>query len=308
MVLRSSDLTPITDVDGNSDYSKIVDDSESNPLLKDKTVVAKHSTGGMIAHGNAVKAFYRFNYANTGVASYRKIATLPIQTTSAGHLKLLVHIGWASGSGCASLEIILGNKGGLYERVRQISGAALTNLTEAGIRTYVETDTSLSVYVFDDGTNWQGVTVELVSFGYGVLPVVMPPNKVVSIPIPAGTLSLDTTAGKYVNGVPDGNENWITPTLLNSWVRYDVGYYTAEYMRESSGVVYLRGDIKLGSVGLSSFVLPVGYRPALTQRFIVKMGLSTHGEVIVYTDGNVVFYQGTNEKCSLSGVSFKAEQ
>jgi len=77
----------------------------------------------------------------------------------------------------------------------------------------------------NNGTGFHGVAVELISVGWNVIATTIPPNKITSITSPAGTLSLDTTAVPYKDGVPDANEDWKTPTLLNSWVNYGAGFY-----------------------------------------------------------------------------------
>ena len=55
-------------------------------------------------------------------------------------------------------------------------------------------------------------------------------------------------------------EAWVAPTFTNSWVNYGSGFQTAGY-RRIGDVVYLRGLVKLGTLGTSMFTLPVGYRP-----------------------------------------------
>ena len=57
-------------------------------------------------------------------------------------------------------------------------------------------------------------------------------------------------------------EAFIAPTLLNSWVNFDVAINnSAGYYKDAFGIVHLRGLVKTGTVGLAIFALPVGYRP-----------------------------------------------
>lgn len=82
-------------------------------------------------------------------------------------------------------------------------------------------------------------------------------------------------------------EDWIAPTFLNSWVNYDSGHAPAGYSKDSAGVVRLRGLIKNGTIGLSAFTLPVGYRPEYPSH---QLGASADAYGVIYIDtgGNVV--------------------
>ncbi|MET3943186.1 hypothetical protein ABIC22_005998 [Paenibacillus sp. PvP094] len=110
---------------------------------------------------------------------------------------------------------------------------------------------------------------------------------------------------------------WITPTLLNSWVRHSTARPTLRYYKDSQGVVHLEGVIRSGVVtsGTALCNLPVGYRPALTVSCIsyssngttVAMGLIdvlNDGTIQLGTTGTPTFYNGL----MFIALSFLAEQ
>jgi hypothetical protein len=112
---------------------------------------------------------------------------------------------------------------------------------------------------------------------------------------------------------------WTAPTLLNSWVNYgsssDAGYY-----KDSLGRVNLRGFIKDGTVDNTNgviFTLPAGYRPGTDLIFsalgsnaaesaaeIARIDVRANGNVMAIPINTFV----TGAYCSLSGISFLAEQ
>lgn len=86
-------------------------------------------------------------------------------------------------------------------------------------------------------------------------------------------------------------EDFIAPTLLNSWANYGDSYNSAGYMIDSLGLVHLRGRLRSGTVGPSSviFVLPVGYRPSNIYILPVS-ATSSAGTCRVDAYGNVIAY------------------
>ena len=105
---------------------------------------------------------------------------------------------------------------------------------------------------------------------------------------------------------------WIAPTLLNGWVNWDSTNMPAGYVKDELGFVHLRGFIKNGSLGVPAFYLPVGYRPNNENaQFLAYSNDGTNqivGRIIVYRDGRVVPYGGSNWIYCLDSVSFRAEQ
>jgi hypothetical protein len=104
-------------------------------------------------------------------------------------------------------------------------------------------------------------------------------------------------------------EDWISPTMLNSWVNYDDGiqYSVCQYMKDEMGFVHFRGLIKSGTVGSATpvFVLPVGYRPD-KRLGIVTISNNTVGQIDVFADGKVSAIVGSNVWITLVGIMFRA--
>jgi sorbitol-specific phosphotransferase system component IIA len=63
--------------------------------------------------------------------------------------------------------------------------------------------------------------------------------------------------------------DWLTPTLLNSWVNYGGTMQPAQYKRIGDRV-YIRGVVKSGT-GSPIFTLPAGYRPPYDIGFTVEI-------------------------------------
>ena len=105
------------------------------------------------------------------------------------------------------------------------------------------------------------------------------------------------------------SEDWIAPTLLNSWVNYDTGFHEqAGYYKDQFGRVHLKGLVKDGVIDSSIpvFQLPVGYRPSgiLWQSTVASAGF---GAFNVTADGYVGIGIGSNAWVSLN-FSFRASQ
>lgn len=99
------------------------------------------------------------------------------------------------------------------------------------------------------------------------------------------------------------------PALLNSWINYADGFSQAQYYKDASDVVHLTGLIKNGLTadGTVIFTLPVGYRPALKEIFIVFISGGGFGRIDVNDNGNVVAKVVNATYTSLSGISFLAK-
>lgn len=87
------------------------------------------------------------------------------------------------------------------------------------------------------------------------------------------------------------------PAYTNAWTG------SAQYWFDREGNVWLGGSITTGTIGLSAFTLPVGYRPAVARRLSVTSN-GAFGELLVNTDGTVVPNIGSNVSFSLNGLSF----
>lgn len=103
-------------------------------------------------------------------------------------------------------------------------------------------------------------------------------------------------------------ESIITPTLQNSWTNYGTAYQGAGYWKDKCGVVHLCGLIKGGATTAETviFTLPVGYRPAVSEKFFA-VSMNAICIIDVYGTGNVAIKTGANTGwLSLSGITFKS--
>lgn len=109
--------------------------------------------------------------------------------------------------------------------------------------------------------------------------------------------------------IQSNEQAWQTPTLQNSWVAYDVASYpTAQYYKDSLGIVHLRGLIKSGGTTSIIFTLPSGYRPEFGQSHFPVATNSVTGVIRVErSTGNVVGSGGISATwLDLAGINFPA--
>ena len=78
-------------------------------------------------------------------------------------------------------------------------------------------------------------------------------------------------------------ESWNALTLVNSWVNFGDGFFTARYRKTTIGTVEVEGFIKNGVSGTVG-TLPVGYRPTLRFR-VPAIGATTFGYLDIGADG-----------------------
>jgi hypothetical protein len=102
-------------------------------------------------------------------------------------------------------------------------------------------------------------------------------------------------------------EQFIAPTLLNSWTNFGSGYNPAGYYKDPFGIVHLRGVIQTGASPFIIFRLPAGYLPANQEMFSVTAN-NAYGRVDVLTTGDVQFQAGNNTFVSLDGITFRASK
>lgn len=100
-------------------------------------------------------------------------------------------------------------------------------------------------------------------------------------------------------------ENWIAPSLLNSWVDYGGNFNPSGYYKDAFGIVHLRGFIYGGTMNASAFILPEGYRPAYEERHVV-ISNNAAGSLKIAANGNVYPWVGSAANFSLDGITFRA--
>ena len=102
-----------------------------------------------------------------------------------------------------------------------------------------------------------------------------------------------------------GMESGIAVAYANSWVDFGAPFSGAAYYKDGFDLVHLTGAMRGGTMSLTSFTLPVGYRPATDLDFAV-CGPDTFAAIRVTTAGSVVPIAGSNTRISLDGVIFRA--
>lgn len=119
--------------------------------------------------------------------------------------------------------------------------------------------------------------------------------------------------GSGIAPVGDGTSalagaEWVTPTLLNSWLNYGLGYRSTGYCGTVDGSVKLRGFVAGGASGVPIFILGDGYRPNSTEVFVAQAGGGGTARVEILASGTVQVASyngtGTNAFLSLSGIRF----
>lgn len=100
-------------------------------------------------------------------------------------------------------------------------------------------------------------------------------------------------------------DEWLRPTLQNGWVDFGTPWEVAGYTK-SQGRVYLRGNVKSGTLGAAIFTLPANCAPSAQATFAVVQDAAAgaFGQVIVNTAGAVTPIGGSNTFYGLDGVSF----
>jgi hypothetical protein len=96
---------------------------------------------------------------------------------------------------------------------------------------------------------------------------------------------------------------YISPTLDNSWLRYDETFHGPGYIRTTAGIIVLTGLVKSGTLGATLFTLPEGYRPDVVH---VLPTISNAGAafVSVFPSGEVVMSGASAGWTSLDGIMF----
>ena len=125
---------------------------------------------------------------------------------------------------------------------------------------------------------------------------------------------LMTTAGTLGQVLVSGGEDapywadidppWETPTLLNGWTNFGLGYAPAGFRRHLDGTGELRGYLSGGLLGVPMFVVP--YKPALQVPRLVLAGMGS-ARVDVSRLGSVIaqrFQGGGGPTVSLTGYRY----
>ncbi len=93
------------------------------------------------------------------------------------------------------------------------------------------------------------------------------------------------------------------PAFLNSWVNFGGSNQPAQFRVSSSGIVYMRGLVKNGTINTPMFTLPALYRPPFPVRVIIQSnGTWAFGYVDV--DGSVYCSAGSNGSVDITPLTY----
>lgn len=101
---------------------------------------------------------------------------------------------------------------------------------------------------------------------------------------------------------------WSNMSLVNGWVTTAGAYTTAQYTKDSDGVVQLKGLVRNGTAtaGTTITTLPAGFRPK-ARVLLANVSNNAIGRVDILPDGRVTINAGVNSWFSLDNVSFVAD-
>jgi hypothetical protein len=102
----------------------------------------------------------------------------------------------------------------------------------------------------------------------------------------------------------------IAITLANSWANVGGAAQVAQYWKDKTGYVHVRGLVSAASAGNGTlFTLPVGYRPAATQYFDVFEGTNSTMNRITVSTAGAIAYAGSlglgGSNISINAITFR---
>ena len=106
----------------------------------------------------------------------------------------------------------------------------------------------------------------------------------------------------------DGGD-WIDAKLANDWANFSDTYNTAQYRKDASNLVHLRGLLKGGATN-AAFILDPGYHPLrreIHSATVSGMPRKGSGRVDITTEGVVMIHTTGDAWVSLDGISFYAK-
>ena len=102
-------------------------------------------------------------------------------------------------------------------------------------------------------------------------------------------------------------EDWITPTLLNSWT--EVSGFPVRYCKDALGFVHLKGRLQSAAASVAIMTLPAGYRLSSGCAMIFPTGNGTVAFLAVASTGNILCTTTISPSAwvDLTGLSYRAD-
>jgi hypothetical protein len=181
--------------------------------------------------------------------------------------------------------------------------AALTSVTTS-IGARVSGGTAGYLAGWASGTALQAVAIQMA----GTALLTFHPQLAGTFTVPGPGTALLNSGGTingslYITG-SIVTEAWISPSLLYTWIDYNIAYNPVGYYLDEMGVVHLRGMVKGGTIPSAIFQLPVSYRPS-NQCIFSTLSNSALGRIDVTTTGNVMAQLGNAAWITLDGITFR---
>ncbi|MBA4294338.1 hypothetical protein C0431_15365 [bacterium] len=253
---------------------------------------ALSSTITTLLSGTQAQEKFSFNLIEHVQRTY---GTIPGATTADKVAWLRVNISrltfnwWGSGSSPAGnkASFALWDVAGVWNATVSHANASVQRLSIASTQTSLRIDSNGFVHALAYADPSDGTTASVINTDYVELIV-----------------DLDTSLKK--NLAP----TWIDAVLQNGWVEFDSGR-KPRYSQGVDGYVFLRGAVRLGTLGSSTpiMTLPTGFRPLNSFAFSAIAGISTNmlATIQVNAAGQVsVISQGSTDNAyvSLDNVCF----
>lgn len=166
-----------------------------------------------------------------------------------------------------------------------------------------------TLFVRDGMTFGHAEAVEMNTYGNIIAKSSVPSNGYWAVIDKNGRTILRANIGGTGEPIQLAQTGFYGASLSNGWSNYSSDYPVASYMKDSSGIVHLRGLIAGGSLNATAFTLPAGYRPYRTMSFpCIDSSNAPSARVNVYSSGAVQVRSGNNAHVSLDAIKFWAER
>lgn len=197
------------------------------------------------------------------------------------------------------LRVALVTDGGQTNRLVNVTSAVATPAASAPPSNFRP---GVSIYRVSDATGW---------FAPAKLTVTVSADN----DCHTQTLELVSANRSFTRRKLSGSDAWgpfsnidTAIPLSNGWVNFGSGNADAQCRVSTDGVVHLAGLIKSGTATSETVVgvLPAGFRPAATERFIAATAGGAAVAMRIEASGNIVIDGGTASSAflSLSGITF----
>lgn len=292
------DNRPLQDLQTNSNsLASASDAARRGVLIEALKSSAVHA--GLFGTGQSVVGL-RASVASSSTVSVTPGAMMLPGTISAGDLTPILRIA----SSHTTLTLNTPGPVTLGQEMTYIVQAAFTEFTNTtSYPNFDATNTYLPSNLMNGYLTINVVAGSQANTGTSIAPSVTPGfyplYTVVSVSGSSPVITINASApNRLIQSVVE--EQWITPTLGNSWVNIST-YNPVQYKRVGSKVI-IRGALQSGTAASAAFTLPAGFRPLNATGFAASNGSTGSVWVTVGTTGAVTV--GTSTTTHLGIIEF----